>query len=114
MELKLSIAICESHHAAVVFKTKVLHFRVKNTPSKDKWKEEVQKNAQFSFMDKESFWFYIQVQFLGTLRYEAKAVCFLNVMLMTSRFPWGHNLAGFTFYLIHRMFRLFHLIALMF
>ena len=99
MELKLSIAICESHHAAVVFKTKVLHLRVKNTPSKDKWKGKVQKNAQFSFMDKESFWFYIQVQFLGTLRYKAKAVCFLNVMLMTSRFSWGHSLAGFTFYL---------------
>ena len=27
-------AICESHHA-VVFKTKVLHFRYKNTPFKD-------------------------------------------------------------------------------
>ena len=32
------------------FKTRVLHFRVKNTPLKDKkWKEEVQKNAQLSF-----------------------------------------------------------------
>ena len=32
------------------FKTRVLHFRVKNTPLKDKkWKEKVQKNAQLSF-----------------------------------------------------------------
>ena len=32
------------------FKTGVLHFRVKNTPLKDKkWKEKVQKNAQLSF-----------------------------------------------------------------
>ena len=32
------------------FKTRVLHFKVKNTPLKDKkWKEEVQKNAQLSF-----------------------------------------------------------------
>ena len=31
-------------------KTRVLHFRVKNTPLKDKkWKEKVQKNAQCSF-----------------------------------------------------------------
>ena len=33
--LKLSRAICESHHA-VVFETKVSHFRVKYTPLKDK------------------------------------------------------------------------------
>ena len=33
-----------------VFKTKVLHFKIENTPIKDiKWKEKVQKNAQFSF-----------------------------------------------------------------
>ena len=32
------------------FKMRVLHFRVKNTPLKDKkWKEKVQKNAQLSF-----------------------------------------------------------------
>ena len=32
------------------FKTRVLHFKDKNTPLKDKkWKEKVQKNAQFSF-----------------------------------------------------------------
>ena len=31
-------AICESHHAAVGFQTKVPHFWVKNTPLKDKWK----------------------------------------------------------------------------
>ena len=32
------------------FKTRVLHFRLKNTPLKDKkWKENVQKNAQLSF-----------------------------------------------------------------
>ena len=32
------------------FKTRVLHFKVKNTPVKDKkWKEKVQKNAQLSF-----------------------------------------------------------------
>ena len=32
------------------YKTRVLHFRVKNTPLKDiKWKEKVQKNAQLSF-----------------------------------------------------------------
>ena len=31
-------------------KTRVLHFKVKNTPFKDKkWKEKVQKNAHFSF-----------------------------------------------------------------
>ena len=31
-------------------KTGVLHFKVKNTPLKDKkWKEKVQKNAQLSF-----------------------------------------------------------------
>ena len=41
-------------------------------------------------MDKEGFWFYIQVHFLDTLRYEAKAVCFLIiVVLMTSRFSWA-------------------------
>ena len=45
------------------------------------------KKAKFSFVDKEGFWFYIQVQFLDTLQYEAKAVCFLIiVVLMTSRF----------------------------
>ena len=33
----------------VVFKTKVLHFKIENTPRKDKWKEKVQKNAQFPF-----------------------------------------------------------------
>ena len=32
------------------FKTRVLQFKDKNTPLKDKkWKEKVQKNAQFSF-----------------------------------------------------------------
>ena len=32
------------------FKTKVLHFKFKNTPLKDKkWKEKVQKNAKLSF-----------------------------------------------------------------
>ena len=32
------------------FKTRVLHFKVKNIPLKDKkWKEKVQKNAQLSF-----------------------------------------------------------------
>ena len=32
------------------FEARVLHFKVKNTPSKDKkWKEKVQKNAQLSF-----------------------------------------------------------------
>ena len=32
------------------FKTSVLHFKVKNTPAKDKkWNKKVQKNAQFSF-----------------------------------------------------------------
>ena len=32
------------------FETRVLHFKVKNTPLKDKkWKEKVQKNAQLSF-----------------------------------------------------------------
>ena len=32
------------------FKTRVQHFKVKNTPLKDKkWKEKVQKNAQLSF-----------------------------------------------------------------
>ena len=32
------------------FKTRVLHFRLKNTPLKDKkWKEKVKKNAQLSF-----------------------------------------------------------------
>ena len=32
------------------FKTRVLHFKVKNTPLKDKkWKEKAQKNAQLSF-----------------------------------------------------------------
>ena len=36
------------HHAGVL--RRVLHFRVKNTPLKDKkWKEKVQKNAQLSF-----------------------------------------------------------------
>ena len=33
------------------FKTRVLHFKVKNTPLKDrKWKEKVQKNAQLFFV----------------------------------------------------------------
>ena len=32
------------------FKTRVLHFKVKNTPLKDKkWKVKVENNAQFSF-----------------------------------------------------------------
>ena len=32
------------------FKTRVLHFKVKNTPLKDKkWKEKVPENAQLSF-----------------------------------------------------------------
>ena len=39
------------------FKTRVLHFRAKNRPLKDKkWKEKVQKNAQLSFCgEKETF-----------------------------------------------------------
>ena len=39
------------------FKTRVLHFKVKNTPLKDKkWKEEVQENAQLSFCaEREAF-----------------------------------------------------------
>ena len=39
------------------FKTRVLHFKVKNTPFKDKkWKEKVQKNAQLSFCgEREAF-----------------------------------------------------------
>ena len=39
------------------FKTRVLHFKVKNTPLKDKkWKEKVQKNAQLSFCgEREAF-----------------------------------------------------------
>ena len=49
MELKLS---CYLSHHAVVFKTKVSHFKVKNTPLKDTkmeilWK--VLKNVQFPF-----------------------------------------------------------------
>ena len=36
-------------HHVVVFKTKVLHFKIENMPIKDKWKEKVQKNAQFPF-----------------------------------------------------------------
>ena len=36
-------------HHVVVFKTKVLHFKIENTPIWHKWKEKVQKNAQFSF-----------------------------------------------------------------
>ena len=33
-----------------LFKTRVLRFKVKNTPLNDKeWKEKVQKNSQFSF-----------------------------------------------------------------
>ena len=47
MELKLSIAICESHHAAVVFKTKVLHLRVKNTRQKTNGKEKFKKMLSF-------------------------------------------------------------------
>ena len=37
--------------------TRVLHFKVKNTPLKDKkWKEKVQKNAQLSFCgEREAF-----------------------------------------------------------
>ena len=31
------------------FKTKVLHFKIENTPIKDKWKEKVQKSAQIPF-----------------------------------------------------------------
>ena len=35
------------------FKTRVLHFKVKNAPLKDKkWKEKVQKNAQLYFVEK--------------------------------------------------------------
>ena len=39
------------------FKTRVLHFTVKNTPLKDKkWKEKVQKNAQLYFCaEREAF-----------------------------------------------------------
>ena len=36
-------------HQVVVFKTKVLPFKIENTPIKDKWKEKVQWNAQFPF-----------------------------------------------------------------
>ena len=47
MELKLS---CYLSHQAVVFKTKVSHFNVKNTPLKDtKMEMESSKNVQFSF-----------------------------------------------------------------
>ena len=39
------------------FNTRVLHFKAKNTPLKDKkWKEKVQKNAQLSFCgEREAF-----------------------------------------------------------
>ena len=39
------------------FKTRILHFKVKNKPFKDKkWKEKVQKNAQLSFCgEREAF-----------------------------------------------------------
>ena len=39
------------------FKTRVLHFKVKNTPLKDKkWKEKVQKNALLCFCgEREAF-----------------------------------------------------------
>ena len=36
-------------HHVVVFETKVLHFKIESTPIKDKWKEQVQKNAQLPF-----------------------------------------------------------------
>ena len=36
----------------ICFKTRVLHFKFKNTPLKDKkWKEKVQKNAQLSLVE---------------------------------------------------------------
>ena len=46
------------------FKTRVLHFKVKNTPLKDKkWKEKGQKNAQLSFCgEREAFYQEIVVQ----------------------------------------------------
>ena len=33
----------------VVIKTKVLHFKIENTPMKDKWKEKVQTSSQIPF-----------------------------------------------------------------
>ena len=55
MELKLSCYL--SHHAAV-FKTKVSHFKVKNTPLKDtKMEMESSKECPVFFLwTKESFW----------------------------------------------------------
>ena len=48
--------LLRDHHADVL-KTRVLHFKVKNTQLKDKkWKEKVQKNAQLSFCgEREAF-----------------------------------------------------------
>ena len=47
------------------FKTRVLHFKVKNTPLKDKkWKEKVQKNAHIHY--KHHFLRRCQVQVLDT------------------------------------------------
>ena len=49
-------AICESHHV-MVFKTKVSHFRYKNTPFKDtNGKGKFKRILIFLFVDKESFW----------------------------------------------------------
>ena len=36
-------------HHVVVFKTKVLHFKIENMLIKDRWKEKVQKSTQFPF-----------------------------------------------------------------
>ena len=33
----------------MAFKTKVLHFKIEDTPIKDKWKKKVQKSAQIPF-----------------------------------------------------------------
>ena len=57
-EKKRILHLCKCHpstkwlarfHDVVVFKTKVLHFKIENTPIKDTWKEKAQKNAKFSF-----------------------------------------------------------------
>ena len=49
--------LLRDHHADRCFKTRVLHFKVKNTPLKDKnRKEKVRKNAQLSFCgEREAF-----------------------------------------------------------
>ena len=127
-------AICESHHA-VVFKTKVLRLRVKNTLLKDtNGKEKFKRMLSFLGYEMSCFEIHSRQRGFGRLfKYifysKVKKITFLkgNCHVNDVQIFMGRNSAGFiaTFYLrklfvhffciqIHRTFRSFYLvIALM-